>query len=303
MTVLETIKAQNDYCGITALHNEGYTGKGVVIWDMEGLSEHGITTRRRCLDSAPNATIINAGHSMSYDRNTIFYEYVDYNGARYSIEDFIIKFNIKILTRSVGDSLTSKGSASYTFWKNLKDKYKLIILNSAGNEGDINYDSTDDISILVGACTLDSTGKPRRASYSNTGNSLDFMDFVGVWSGTSFSTPYLAGKIALLVEKYGKQITIREVYKYLLDHSENMNITGFDNYTGWGIPILETGKEIRIQIGAKSMFVDGFEKALEQPAEINPTTNRTVMPLRAVLEELGHTIEWDNETRTVIVRK
>ncbi|MBN7773523.1 S8/S53 family peptidase [Clostridium aminobutyricum] len=239
--LLKDIKQQNDYCGVTACHTSGITGKGVIVWDMEsypGSKEHGAKTTQRILDAAPDATVICASPNIVMSETEVKTATVLSDGVMYEMEDFIRKYNIKILTRSVGGSFC-QGTASYNFWKTLQDKYRLIILNSMGNEGDEQKTKDDRIAIMVGACGL-IKGKPKRDQYSSTGIDIDFIDFRGWDSGTSFSTPYLAGKAALLAQVYS-DITHQEAYEYFKANSEDIQKQGFNIYTGYGLPIMRNG--------------------------------------------------------------
>jgi len=123
------------------------------------------------------------------------------------------------------------------FWQEMQDKYNLIFFNSFGNNGNENKDETGDLAIYVQACHLDNKGKPVRDYYSSTGISdHNFIDFRGWDAGTSFSAPYLAGKTALLVERYG-DLTQEDVVQYWKDHAEDLDVEGYDKYTGFGLPV------------------------------------------------------------------
>lgn len=58
-------------------------------------------------------------------------------------------------------------------------------------------------------------------------------------------------------------------------------------------------KEIVIQIGAATMNVDGVNVALDQPAEIDSKTGRTLLPVRALSANMGYTVAWDATTQTI----
>ncbi len=54
-----------------------------------------------------------------------------------------------------------------------------------------------------------------------------------------------------------------------------------------------------VAIDSKEMMVDGTPKAIDVPAQI--MNGRTMVPVRAVAEAFGCKVEWDNNTRTVII--
>ena len=219
-----TIKAQNDYIGITKWHNAGITGNGIVVWNMEnGRATHGKQTTQRVLHSAPDATVINASLSMSSDNKSVKYaNAILDDGTTYKVEDFIKQFNIKCLTRSIGGDSSNSRVAS-EFWTALQKKYKLIMFNSAGNSGTGGRDGGNgyDPFIYVGALSLNKNGVWIE-NYSSEHDRVDFVTFRGEWSGTSFSAPYLCGQSALLVQKYGRQIDQDFVFQYFEDHTRGL---------------------------------------------------------------------------------
>ena len=300
------IQQQNEYSGVTNWHNSGIKGKGVVVWTCEDEeSDHGQTTRLRILQAAPDATVIMASYSMKYNRKEIEYEWVDYKGKRYSIEEFIKTFGIRVITKSVAGG-EEKGGICSKFWNDLKTRYNLVFFNAAGNNGVDGISSCFpvDVAIMVGWAYL-YNGKPKRAYQSSIGEELDFMQFAGCWNGTSFASPYLAGMAALLCEKY-PSITQDEVYDYFRRHAEDLEDAGRDDNTGYGLAkmgdVNEMTREIKIKIGEASMSVDGRKVELDQPAIIDRSTGRMLVPLRAIAEALGCVVSWDNASRTVTIK-
>lgn len=57
-----------------------------------------------------------------------------------------------------------------------------------------------------------------------------------------------------------------------------------------------------LQIGNPNMTVNGTEKPIDEngtsPVIVN---DRTLLPIRAVIEEMGGAVEWDGETQTVLL--
>lgn len=246
----DQVQSQNKYCGVTKWNEAGYLGKGVVVWDTEkhkSSQEHGCKTHDRVLDAAPAAIVLNASISSVYNNDEIKSFKVIYTPEcnneyieEYEPEEFIKKFNVKIVTRSIGGDLFGEYNSDNVmdrFWQEMQRKYNLIYFNSFGNEGNINQDKSDSMSIYVQACHLNNKGKPERDYYSSTGIAKhNFIDFRGWDSGTSFSAPYLAGKTALLIERYG-DLTQEQVIDYWKNHCEDLDNEGYDIRTGFGLPI------------------------------------------------------------------
>lgn len=297
------VTQQNKYCRINRWHEAGITGKGVVVWNMEnGKATHGKQTTQRVLHSAPDATVINGSlNSIIRNRKIIEVGVTVDDGTRYDVEEFIQKFNIKLITRSQGGAKSNAGLWS-DFWKPLKEKYNLIFFNSAGNEGEDGIDSAlpPDIAILVGACHL-KDGKPTRDWwYSSVHEEVDFIDFRGEWNGTSFASPYLCGKAALLVQKYGQQITQDEVYEYFKALAEDLEEEGVDAKSGWGLPIMGDPKTvIKMQVGNFKATVDGKTVIMDVAPKIE--NQRTLVPLRFIAEAFGATVEWDPKTEGITI--
>ena len=56
---------------------------------------------------------------------------------------------------------------------------------------------------------------------------------------------------------------------------------------------------VTMQIGSKNIFIDDVMKEIDVPAQI--INDRTLVPVRAVSESYGLTVEWDAETKTVTI--
>ena len=62
-------------------------------------------------------------------------------------------------------------------------------------------------------------------------------------------------------------------------------------------PETEEKTEIKLTIGEAKITTNGTAKDLDVPAQL--IDNRTMVPLRAIFEALGASVEWDGETKTV----
>lgn len=56
---------------------------------------------------------------------------------------------------------------------------------------------------------------------------------------------------------------------------------------------------IKMTVGQTLSFVDGVEFTLDQAPFVDPNTNRTVVPLRFIAEQLGFIVDWNQETQTI----
>ena len=64
------------------------------------------------------------------------------------------------------------------------------------------------------------------------------------------------------------------------------------------------GEEITfifLQVGSDTAFVNSEATTLDVPAEIS--NDRTMVPLRFIMEELGAVVTWDPDTKTVSITK
>ncbi|MBQ9429547.1 MAG: family 43 glycosylhydrolase [Clostridia bacterium] len=78
---------------------------------------------------------------------------------------------------------------------------------------------------------------------------------------------------------------------------------GWDGATSTATVTGKDGRMITIQIGAPWLTVDGQTVPLDSPAYIDGATNRTYLPVRAIAEALGATVDWNGETSTATLCK
>lgn len=315
----ERILAQKTFDRTQEWNDAGYTGKGIVVWNMEGLSNHGQMSRSRILDAAPEATVINATHGMNCKNNVILKEYVYYDNINYTADLFIKTKGISILSASKS-GVSDRNSGRVDLYSGLQRKYNLTLVNSAGNDGGEGVKGgtlPESISIYVGACQFmfdkDKIKGISMCNYSSIGDEyeeVDFSTFVGKagWSGTSFSCPYLAGICALLQQRYGKDLTSQEIYQYLKMIAQPID-TGHkikDNYDGWsgyGIPILPTvdKKFIRMTVGSKEYRIDNETHTMDVAPFIR--LQRTYVPVAFIALALGAKVIWNAKDKSVTIYK
>lgn len=306
----EFIRKQNDYTGVTAWHDAGYKGSGVVVWDMEGLSDHGRGTRQRILDAAPEADVINATNTIVTKGGVIVSETVDYGVLKMSADQFVNAYHVSILSASKsGNGDTCEGKR--LLYGGLKRKYNLVLINSAGNDGDSGVKGgtlPESEAIYVGAAMLYKGEELRMWQYSSIGDEkdeVDFSTFTGNQSGTSFSCPYLAGMAALLRSRY--DMTQDEIYAYFKMVSRPIDTghskDGYDLWSGYGIPILPDPSKrlVRMTIGSKVYTVDGETRTMDTAPFIYQS--RTFVPIAFVALALGASVRWNPQEQEVVISK
>ena len=127
-------------------------------------------------------------------------------------------------------------------------------------------------------------------------------------SGTSMSTPISAGAAGLLMCKY-KALFGKRMPEPVLYHSVKMNtldlgFMGVDKEFGAGFFTLEPMPVIKavLKLGEAGYLVNGTSYQFDiAPFAQN---NRTLIPLRAVSEILGATVEWNEaDKRTITITR
>lgn len=315
----ETIKQQNDFCGVTAWHNAGFTGRGVRVWNAENTTEkqeaHGDGTTNRIYDAAPDAEVTPSFHYINTQGEHITEEYVMDNGKRLSADQFVNYHGFHIVSCSQGGQKRSTDERRQLYG-DLRRKYNLTLFNSAGNTGSDGVKGgkiPESVAIYVGACMAfkQNYDDLRMANYSSIGDEddeVDFSTFTGGKNGTSFSCPYLAGMTALLMQRYGTDMTADEVYQYYkmiarpIDTGHPVK-DGYDLWSGYGVPILPDPKRklVRMTIGSKFYKVDGKVETMDTAPFIQ--NQRTYVPIAFVALALGAYVSWDWREQKVTIAK
>lgn len=311
----ETIKQQNDFTGVTAWHNAGWTGKGVRIWNMEDTTDHGRGTRQRILDAAPDAEVTSAAHSIVTEKGRIKEESVTENGKKLTADQFCNHHGFHIVSASLGGP-ANPSEERIELYRNIREKYNLTMHNSAGNDGSSGVHGgriPESEAIYVGACMAfkQNYNDLRMWNYSSIGDEkdeVDFSTFTGGLSGTSFSCPYLAGTTALLMQRYGTDMTELEVYRYYQMIAKPIPTghtweSGYDLWSGYGVPILPdpTKRLVRMKIGDKSYKIDKTVETMDTAPFIDG--GRTFVPVAFAALAVGATVKWDGVKKTVTINK
>ncbi len=253
-TPQDILKRQLDFTNVSKYHEQGVTGKGIVIVNTEaypGNDGHGEMTTRVLKEFAPDAFVINSQLLGSKRDRRIYYnkEYIE-------LEDAIKRFNIKLFTNSLS---TSSDDITLSYYKELQEKYGVIFFSAAGNDGDKGLRKgwhKNDVAIAVGAAYVKKDGSVDITNYSAIGDEIDFIAFMGSGSGTSAASPALTGMTALLLQKYG-DFNQKECVEVLKSIAVDLGQLGKDPKYGWGLPVLPLEDELKIIIGGTPMtFID-----------------------------------------------
>ena len=244
----QKLKAQAEYCNLPSWWDAGYTGRGISVWNCEGYTNtpHGKKSRERVLQAAPEATVYSGSASHKTDGKAvtarIYLETGDGQQTHVPLEEFLEKNNIRVVTASLGPApFNHPGYKTMQYWKDLIKRYDLCCFAASANDGkrDKTFDNSEYGWWYVGAVFPygGNFADIRRHTYSNGGEGLDFCEFVGDWSGTSAATPFLAGKCALIRQRFPEMDRF-EVYDYMVKHCQDLGNQGADNLFGNGLLIL-----------------------------------------------------------------
>lgn len=239
----QILKRQLLYLHVDEYHKLGFKGQGITIVNAEdypGNDGHGEMTTGIIKEYAPEAIVINSQLKGS-GRN----RFLTINNKQIELEQAIKDYSIKLVTSS---KATSGDDTTLNYYKELQQKYGLIFFCAAGNYADEGISAKwakNDTAIAVGACQIKENGNIERMYYSSTGEELDFMCFMGTGSGTSAASPALASLTALLLSRYG-DMTQDEAYEVLKSLSVNLDVEGWDERTGWGLPVLPLMDKLEI---------------------------------------------------------
>lgn len=177
-----------------------------------------------------------AGGSSSTDRFM--------NGAYITaaLEDIVTRADIQVVNMSFGGDSPSTSTRKAAFEK--LHKAGKILVASAGNDGDTryNYPASEDYILSVGATTSSDTC----ADFSNRNKAVDLCapgakicttttsGGYGLASGTSFSSPIVAGAAAVLKCANGG-LTGFQIEQILLETAKDLGAAGKDNLYGHGL--------------------------------------------------------------------
>ena len=160
-----------------------------------------------------------------------------------------LKGEVEVINLSLGIAESELSSSSRTIAENkFLQVYQsgTIVVCATGNEAEpVSYPASSSYTIAVGAVNSSN----QVSSFSNYGSQVDFVmpgeglilpayltndRYYTNQSGTSFSSPYLAGAIAQIKSEY-PNYTYTQAYNLLKDNSKDLGTSGKDDYYGWGV--------------------------------------------------------------------
>lgn len=155
------------------------------------------------------------------------------NGAR------IINCSFKYKEMSEEAYRKLQDSIDYAYQKNV------VVVAGIGNDGE-NYINSDfaDLNHVIAVGAVDNNLKPcnfttinEAVFASDLGENVVVTDYNGktkTGSGTSFATPRLSAKIAVLIKRY-PQITVDQIREIIMLNSIDLGYAGRDDGTGYGM--------------------------------------------------------------------
>ncbi|HAS73609.1 MAG TPA: hypothetical protein DCS67_05645 [Clostridiales bacterium UBA8960] len=166
--------------------------------------------------------------------------------------DYAVNQGAKVINMSIGGRTAS--SALQLAVKNAVDR-GVTIVAAAGNEGSTTVSFPAAYPEVIGVGAVDIYGS--KMTFSNTGSGLTIMaggsarvatfsDFISTASGTSFSSPYVAGLVALMYS-VNPSITPALVMDSIAQTAKDLGASGYDTTFGHGV--VDMGKALALVAG------------------------------------------------------
>ena len=250
---LETVlKWQKEVTGIQKYHDLGYTGKGVTVLCHEN-TEHAGKAMQVLKKIAPGVNVIFAHVSQRISGNKLLNYTWKIDGKEYEFEEVMNIFKPDIISNSIKSNTTCLERDAKI--QPYLDSGQLIMVTCSGNDGSDGAKPMYTNGLVIGACQFyNSKNDIRYVSYSGRTpgeNKISYVGFMWDWSGTSAATPFVAGQIALFLERFGK-VSQSEFQKLIKPFCKDLGDTGKDWIYGDGLIVLPDKIEREVEI----MFTD-----------------------------------------------
>ena len=216
------------------------------------------------------------------------------NAIKYAKEN-----NIKVIGRSA--SFSFLGEEDEKIMQDFID-WGGIFIASAGNDRNKDNAPTDVVNkyfISVGCVFEPDNSESTVVVYS----SLKLPSFEegvsNTYTDTSGAQPQVLVVAAIMQSVYG--MNKYQFEKWLIANGitnvPNLEVGERLMY----VPVLEKVELCRFKIGSTTALVKGQIITLDQAPVVDEDTDRTLMPVRAVLEALGYTVKWNQATQEISV--
>lgn len=275
-TPQDLLKRQLDFTNISKYHEQGFTGKDIVVFNTESENQsHGKMTNMVLKQFAPDIVILNGTTGGRTSGGIVLEYYVTHKGVKYDFEEFIIKFNVKLMTTSLVNTQANKAIQDYL--KGVQERTGLIMFCAAGNEGTAGADGKyvkNDTAIAAGAAYIYENGKVDITHYSAVDDEVDFIAPMGTGSGTSAASPAITGMTACLLSKYG-DFTQKECVEILKSIALKVDENDKSPKYGWGLPILPLTDKLEVLEKIRGDKMADF-KDVEETRWSKPAIDRCV---------------------------
>ena len=254
-------KWQLEVTGVKKYHDLGYTGKGITVLCHEN-SEHGGKAMQLLKQIAPGVNVIFASVSQQISGGKLKSYKWTIDGETYEFEEVMERFKPDIISNSTK-------SPTYCPERDERvqpyiDNGQLIICTSAGNEGDRGAEPMYNNALVIGACQFfNKKDDIRCAPYSGRTKDelkVSYVGFMWDWGGTSAATPFVAGQIALFMERFGK-VSQAEFQKLIKPYCMDLGDKEKDWIYGDGLIVLPD----EVSIAKKTTFKDIEDNRWSKP--------------------------------------
>lgn len=231
-----------DHLGVTAWHAAGWTGtRGLTATgeDVEGsLGNHEQNTMNVFRLIAPERKLIHMPVTANYTGGQYQHRLLD-EAVPEIIRQGVDTLYASLIVSSCNVDELNAGLAC------IADRCSLFFAAGNGDKKSSNRIIQSKYVWGVGAYYLMAgTNEMRPANFSSVSEDVEFAapTLIGGFSGTSCSTPVLAGMASLVndmaIAKTGRPLSQAGMYRFLRDCCVDIGDDGRDDKSGWGAPIL-----------------------------------------------------------------